>query len=287
MKSILLTGVGVVSPAGVGTAFLPKPEGLNDWGDLKLPDLNPDDYGWRGLHRQSRIGKYCSLAIGEAFRSADWAMPIENSELSDKTGLIISTSHSNLDPIIALYEDAQSYGVNHVNPGIFPDTVLNAIGGHASIYFRITGPNATLSNGRMSGPMGLLYAYDLLTSGQADYVMCCAIEVHPPSRLRSVADVSSGPESVVALLFQRDDVLLPPVVPERAVRVTLQGPHAYMSDESLLIKPSNCFLALASLYHARMEPRRPSVIQPFVTRQANGYYMFSLDPVDSIGEGHG
>jgi hypothetical protein len=278
VKSIIMTGAGVISPAGIGASFMPKPEGLADWGDAKLPDLKPSDYGWNGLSRQSRIGKYAMLAIGESFRSAGVHVPIAEPALSERTALVVHTCNSTLEPIMSLYREAEEYGVNHVNPGIFPDTVLNAIGGHASIYFRITGPNVTVSNISPTALLGIQYANDLLSAGQVDRVMCCAIHIHPPERMRNLAGGHSGPESIVALLFERDDGCLAADAHANAVRIGWQGPFKEAPALFPVVPHMHSFLALASLW--RMTDDRyhsPNGLR-FAARQPEGYYAYMPIP---------
>jgi len=274
VKSIIMTGAGVISPAGIGVSFLPRPEGLADWGDARLPDLEPSDYGWNGLSRQSRIGKYAMLAIGEAFRAAGVQVPLDQPEMSERTALIVHTCNSTLEPILSLYREAEEHGVNYVNPGIFPDTVLNAIGGHASIYFRMKGPNVTVSNAAPSALNGIQHAYDLLSAGHADRVLCCAIHVHPPAKLHNLISGHGGPESIVAMLFQKDNGRLEPDA-SNAVRIGWQGPLAEAPALFPVVPRASSFLALASV--CRMtDGRRPGSPngERFATVQPDGYYTY-------------
>ncbi len=272
MRSILLAGAGVISPDGVGASPVPRPSELFDWGAAMLPDIDPADYGWGGLNRQSRIGKYAMLAIGEAFRSADVHVPIAEPNQADRTALIIYTSNSTLEPILSLYKDAEDYGVNHVNPGIFPDTVLNAIGGHASIYFRITGPNLTVSNTSPSALTGMQHAHDLLATGDVDQVICCSIHIHPPARLRQLAGGRTGPESIVALLFRRDQGEWIPESTPNAVRIGWQGPLTEAPLCFTLVPRNHSFLALAAFVRGEGERRLCGDESRFAVSHPEGSY---------------
>ncbi|WP_181438684.1 beta-ketoacyl synthase N-terminal-like domain-containing protein [Paenibacillus sambharensis] len=281
MSVIALTGAGVISPSGVGTAFLPRPDGLAAWGSSKLPDLDPADYGWKGLKRMSRAVKYGSLAVGEAFRSGGVETPLEG-ESSERTSLVVCSSHSNLEPIVAMYQDARQYGVGRVNPGLFPETVMNAFAGHLSIYFRITGTSVTLSDAVPSASSAFLYAADLLSSNQADSVMCCMLTLHPPSMMAHVTyheEGGPGAESIVALLFRRVNDAGP-----SAAVLRWEAAETYTrNDCGPVVRPSDGFLAAASAYHGVVSGK----IQEqhwTVSGRTDGYYSYCLTGPHNKGE---
>ncbi|CAM4489782.1 beta-ketoacyl synthase N-terminal-like domain-containing protein [Paenibacillus tarimensis] len=281
MSIIALTGAGVISPSGVGTAFLPRPDGLSSWGSSKLPDLDPADYGWTGLKRMSRVVKYGSLAVGEAFRSGGFETPFEG-EASKRTSLVVCSSHSNLEPIVAMYQDARQYGASRVNPGLFPETVMNAFAGHLSIYFRITGTSVTLSDAIPSAPSAFLYAADLLSSNQADMVMCCMLTLHPPSMMAQVTyqeEEGPGAESIVALLFRR----VSDAGPTSAVLRWEAADICMHDDSGPVVRPADGFLAAASAYHGvisgKLQEQRWTV-----SGRAKGYYSFCMAGLKNKGE---
>ncbi|GEM_PF-4050859 len=273
MKRVAITGVGAITPAGLGLSFLPSPEGFKDWGNHMLPDLNPADYGWKGLTRLSRMSQYGCMAIGEALKHAGWAVPpAKTSERSD-TGMIIGTNYSNLEPILSMRDEADRYGVTGVNPALFPETVMNAIGGHASIYYQITGANMTISDGPLSGPKCLVYAIDLLDRGALDYVVCCMISIEPPKAFAGVVPREArGSESVVALLLRRDteasatgsDILLEWNEPN----------DAYDPSDSLVLS-SDALLGIASSYKRIASAKQPSQ-QLVISGEQEGYHRVRL-----------
>ncbi|MDR0416333.1 MAG: hypothetical protein LBH76_03260 [Propionibacteriaceae bacterium] len=69
-----------------------------------------------------------------------------------------------------------------VEAGRFPNTVMNFAAGQAAIRQRLTGPNATVIAGRVTGVTALRYACRMLAGGQADAVVAGAIEELSPAR---------------------------------------------------------------------------------------------------------
>lgn len=274
MNALHLAGVGVISPAGLGISFLPRPAGLREWGAEKLPDLDPEDYHWTGLKRLSRINQYGCIAAGEAFRSAGCSSPL-HAESGPRTGLVVSTSYSNLEPIVSMYNDARQYGVNQVNPRFFPDTVMNAFAGHISIYFHITGTSVTLSDAVPSAPSAFVYASDLLRGGQFDAVMCCMLHVHSPTVLDQVVyrdHNHCSSESIVALLFKRPNESMKGCP---AIVSWTHMPEGSGGSTAPIIKPSDSFLATAAAYSGIIH-RKSTVERWCVSSRSGGYYDFTL-----------
>ncbi|WP_164779567.1 beta-ketoacyl synthase N-terminal-like domain-containing protein [Paenibacillus kobensis] len=271
MYSLTLAGVGVVSPAGVGTEFLPRPADIATWGQARLPDIDPASYGWDGLKRLSRVARYGSVVVGEAFRSAGIQVPLQP-DIGRRTGLIVCTNHSNLEPIISIYQDALQYGVNHVNPSLFPETVMNAFAGHLSILFQIQGTNVTLSDTIPSAASAFLYARDLLAAGMTDTVICCMVTVQPPSIFEHVThkEQSSEVESIVALLFRKG------VEAETSTLLKWKEiTNLSEMNEVPIIRPSDAFLAVASA-HQGLIHRKTCEEQWGVSGRSNGYHLFSM-----------
>jgi 3-oxoacyl-[acyl-carrier-protein] synthase II len=69
-----------------------------------------------------------------------------------------------------------------VNPAVMPYALMNSAAAQCAIRHRLTGPNTTVANGRMSLLAGLRYATRLLTTGRASGLLCGAVEEHAAER---------------------------------------------------------------------------------------------------------
>ncbi len=67
-----------------------------------------------------------------------------------------------------------------VNPGLFPNAVLNGAASQAAIRYGLKGVNATLAGGRIGFLSALLYATRALRHGHADAVLTGAVEEFTP-----------------------------------------------------------------------------------------------------------
>lgn len=204
-----LTGYAAITPWGNEDATYSFENKTLDTTRL-IPKINPKSKGWNGMNRFSRSTQLCTMAIGEALKNAGISVPFAKDSLdSVRTGLIIGTTFSYIESINDLENDSLRYGVNNINPSIFPNTVLNAVGGYASIYFNIKGPNITISSGDISGPKALLYATDLLNKRELDRVVVCQCNVIPPSKYESSCEFEYNFESVISYVIEGGNKIKP------------------------------------------------------------------------------
>ncbi|MFE4570323.1 beta-ketoacyl synthase N-terminal-like domain-containing protein [Paenibacillus chitinolyticus] len=158
--------------------------------------------GLKGLKRHSRAVRLACLAIREALQTASIPGHAPGGKRND-IGVVVGTNDANLEAIDRLQQEAETYGVNNTNPGLFPETVLNVIAGQASIYFGLGGPNVTISGGDFSSVKSLQYAADMLESGSASHVAVCIVRLQPPAVFEGSIRYRAARESVVALVLSR------------------------------------------------------------------------------------
>ncbi|CAG9623399.1 beta-ketoacyl synthase N-terminal-like domain-containing protein [Sutcliffiella rhizosphaerae] len=123
----------------------------------------------------------------------------------DEIGIIVATTYTNLKPIKSLIEEAKEYGINKINPAIFPNTVLNSISGHAAINLGVKGANITISQGDKSGQKALDYALDILQCGILERVIVCEVNLNIQSDdllKTSNSIISSINESISTIVIQ-------------------------------------------------------------------------------------
>lgn len=168
----------------------------------KIPSIKPSLLGWSRLDRAFRPAQLACIAIGEALKQAEISWPLN--ENSDRTAMIILTKDSNLSAIEMMYLEIKKFGFGKSNPGVFPWTVLNVIGGYASLYFNIHGLNITLSHNESNGLDSIIYAEDLINSGNYDRVIVCELELFPEHMPELHPINESNYENVTAVIFEKE-----------------------------------------------------------------------------------
>ncbi|MFZ5351485.1 MAG: beta-ketoacyl synthase N-terminal-like domain-containing protein [Bacillota bacterium] len=112
------------------------------------------------LRNVDRISKLVLASAGMAL-SSEGTDDFDGSEY----GLILGTQYGPLDSIHNFDMFSLENGALAVNPGLFPNTVLNSPSCQASIRFSISGPVYTVSNGATSALDSIGLAYNHIKAG--------------------------------------------------------------------------------------------------------------------------
>jgi len=178
MNRVVITGLGVISPIGIGKEALLKSlkEGRSgirkitkfDTSKYKshlggeITDFNPKDYiNPMKIRRMDRDSQIAVAAAVLALKDANLEI---TSEASSGCGVILGSGFTGLETTEAFHRGLIEHGPSGVNPMLFPNTVPNAPAGHISIELGITGPNSTITQKGATGEGAIGYAYHLLIS---------------------------------------------------------------------------------------------------------------------------
>ena len=184
-ETIVVTGVGVVSPLGSMPAFW---DGLRAGASGIAPIANAADVPagaprlearareWRArdhvrpalLRRMDR----CSQMVVSACRMAlaDARLELAGDE-AEAAGVVVGTAFGNLIESEDFLRGLFAKGPALVNPLTFPNLVLNSAAGYVAIELGLHGPNLTVVRGEASGEAALATAWDTLASGHAEVVL--------------------------------------------------------------------------------------------------------------------
>ncbi|MFZ5906835.1 MAG: beta-ketoacyl-[acyl-carrier-protein] synthase family protein [Nitrospirota bacterium] len=190
MKTVVITGMGIVSPVGIGreeywdslvqgrTGF--RPISLFDTSGLKVHhagEINAFDpvalLGKKGLRTLDRSTQLLSAAAKLALDDSGLEVTEENTH---RIGVAIGSTFGSLHSIAEFDRQGLLDGPKYVNPSHFPNTVLNSPASQASIRFKIRGFNATISTGFCAGLDAVSYGADFIRLGRADVVLAGGVE---------------------------------------------------------------------------------------------------------------
>jgi 3-oxoacyl-[acyl-carrier-protein] synthase II len=189
-KKIVITGLGVVAPNGIGKNefWLALKEGRSgikpisrfDTGDYKCklageiygfkPTYFLGSKGLRSLDRTTRL--LCSaakLAVDDAALNID-------SNNTDDIGVCTGTTLSSLWNFSEFERGAIIDGPLFTDASLFPGVVMNAASSQVSIRFNIQGFNTTISTGYSSSIDALKYAIDFIRLGRVKAVLVGGVE---------------------------------------------------------------------------------------------------------------
>lgn len=176
MRPLAITGLGVVSAAGVGYDRFREAVGAAEV-DLftnapttfahaphpalrvaEVPAFDPKavvgDKGLRNNDRLTRLLLVASrLGLAHAGIKVDGAFTALD---ADAVGVCASTAYGSIEAISELDRVATLEDPRYLNPGKFPNTVINSAAGYVSIWDDLRALNVTVTN----GPTGGLDVFD-------------------------------------------------------------------------------------------------------------------------------
>jgi len=190
MKKAVITGIGIVSPIGIGrdeywhslvqgkTGFSPvslfDTSALNVHRAGEIGDFDPVPLlGKKGLRTLDRSTKLVSVAAKFSLDDAGLEITEENTY---STGVSIGTTFGSLRSIAEFDRQGLVEGPRYVNPSHFPNTVINSPASQVSIRFKVKGFNTTISTGFCAGLDAISYAVDFIRLGRADVVLAGGVE---------------------------------------------------------------------------------------------------------------
>jgi 3-oxoacyl-[acyl-carrier-protein] synthase II len=176
---IAVTGIGVISPLGIGKqATLDSlragrsgicAPGESQFGPMRLGEamrFRAKDFILAMKVR--RLSRFTQLAVCSAVEAvADAGLDIASMD-PFRTAVICSTALASTGSTDAFYEGLLANGPDETNPMIFPETVPNAAASQIAIHFGVKGPNTTFSQNETSPELALDYAMGLLNGGRVD-----------------------------------------------------------------------------------------------------------------------
>ncbi len=185
MEQIVITGVGVISPMGVGrTAFWEScrqaKTGIRkvtafDTSRFKsniagfVEDFDPGHFmPSRAYRRMGRVSRMAVAASIEALKDSGIDLDIIGRE---NVGVVIGTAYGSSSHVEEFYLSLLNDGPRGAQPLLFPETVPNAPASHISMFHGITGPNSTFCQNDISAETAILYARNLLLQNIADVVL--------------------------------------------------------------------------------------------------------------------
>ncbi len=189
-RRIVVTGIGVLSPIGIGRDNFTEAllQGKTGFREISLFDTNQfqvriageiADFdpvailGKKGLRSLDRSTLLLSSAARLALDDSMFEVTDGNTHW---TGVSVGTTFGSLHSIFQFDRVGLLEGPKAVNPSHFPNTVINSPASQVSIRFKIKGFNTTISTGFCAGLDAVSYAADFIKFGRAEAVLAGGVE---------------------------------------------------------------------------------------------------------------
>jgi 3-oxoacyl-(acyl-carrier-protein) synthase len=207
-ESLVVTGLGVVSAAGLGPDALwsalmegrsllrdlqqpwaPAPHQLGAAvGDLPLVD-------WVPARRRRRLNHLSRMALCAARQALQQA----GLEGESSVGAVLGTGLGALQQTVDFMGQLIHEGPARANPAAFPGSVMNVAAAQMSIELGLRGYNTTVNHKQVSAELALMVARDAIRLGRAESLICGGVDElleavhHGHRRLRELAAAAPRP----------------------------------------------------------------------------------------------
>jgi 3-oxoacyl-[acyl-carrier-protein] synthase II len=191
-KRVVVTGVGLVIPTGIGakTAWKNVCEGKSGIGPLTRFDttgyetkiagevrgFNPELYmEKKEIKRMDLFVQFALAAAGEALGDAQLKITPEN---SDRVGVIVGTGLGGLPTFEKNHKALLEKGPGRVSPFFIPMLIANMASGHIAMQFGAKGPNTCVVTACATGAHCIGDAVRAIQYGDADAVIAGGTEAN-------------------------------------------------------------------------------------------------------------
>ncbi|MFA5593161.1 MAG: beta-ketoacyl-ACP synthase II [Micavibrio sp.] len=201
MRRVVITGMGMVSPLGVGVAHNWKRLTAGDSGirkidefDLtdmtshvaglvpKTTDENPADGAFNvnlfvPVKEQKKIDRFICYGIAaaqEAVADSGWAADTE--EAQQRTGVLIGSGIGGLGTMYEASITLKERGPRRLSPFCIPAMLINLASGHVSIKYGFKGPNHSVVTACATGTHAIGDSARIIALGDADVMVAGGAE---------------------------------------------------------------------------------------------------------------
>ena len=174
MEPVVVTGVGAVTPLGVGARTLSERWsagvcGIRD-GEGACVDFDPKDFlSVKEARRADRFTQLAIAACGEAFADASWEdeLPYDPRRI----GCVLGTGIGGIATLVDGQDTLREKGPERVSPLAVPLMMSNAAAAAISMRHGLRGPSFSVSTACASGAHALGCGLRMLQTGEADAVV--------------------------------------------------------------------------------------------------------------------
>ncbi|MBN1254096.1 MAG: beta-ketoacyl-[acyl-carrier-protein] synthase family protein [Deltaproteobacteria bacterium] len=185
MNRVVVTGIGILSPIGIGVeefwqSCIAGRSGIRPIQGFEVGHLRShlgyqvEDPEYKhyikptNVRRMDRISRMVTASVKLAIQDAGLEMGQEDPE---RIGIMIGTGLGSSKTVDLFFRDLVRNGPQEVAPLLFQTSVPNAICSHASIEFGIKGINTTFSHKEVSAESAIVHAFEALRRGKAEVVL--------------------------------------------------------------------------------------------------------------------
>ncbi len=219
-RRVVVTGIGVVSPIGIGKDDFWKAlrtgkngikkitkfptEGFASKIAGEIPDFNPENYGLsrKETRRMDIAAVYAVVAANEAINDSK----LDNAKFDPyRAGVLATSGIGGINTFEKQHKIFMEKGPSRISPFYVPMMIINTISGEISIRHKLKGPNFSVVSACASSTHAIGEAFEIIRRDDADIMVAGGAEA-------AVTEMAVGGFSSMRALSTRNDE------PEKASR---------------------------------------------------------------------
>lgn len=181
MKRVVITGLGVVSPIGIGSKSFFK-ELINgtcgvdrithfDASDMATQIAaevkNWDPTQWLEYKQAKRMDRFSQFAVVAAILAAEDAGLVVNEHNSEDVGVYIASGIGGLGELEEQHKKLLEKGPDRVSPFLIPMMIANMASAQVSMHFKARGPVSAVCTACAAGTHAVGDAFEIIRRGDA------------------------------------------------------------------------------------------------------------------------
>ncbi len=185
MRKVVVTGLGAVTPLGIGVgptweAVLAGRSGVSgitrfDTGEFptriaaEIKGFNPEDFVDR--KEIKRMDPFIQIGMAAAhFAMADWGLAIDEA-LGPRVGVYIGSGLGGLSTLEHYHKAYVEGGARKISPFFIPMLISNLAAGHIAMKYGAKGPNITTTTACAASSHAIGEAFEAIRRGTCDVVI--------------------------------------------------------------------------------------------------------------------
>jgi 3-oxoacyl-[acyl-carrier-protein] synthase II len=184
-SNVAVTGIGVVSPIGIGRETfwtnltqgrsgiieLDQPVGAAELPILGAPVRDFQAKDFISSVRLRRMDKLSRMIVAASRMALDDAGNVLDETAAEDVGVVVGSAVGDVSESVVNLDRIFAKGPAFASPMLFPNLVLNAPASYVAMELGLTGSNLTVAHGETSGEEAIRLGCDLIRAGRADVVL--------------------------------------------------------------------------------------------------------------------
>jgi len=245
MRRVVVTGLGVVSPLGIGADFFWKALVNGTSGVGRITRFDPTGYGcqiaaevkgfdplqWIDKKEVKKMDSFVQYALAAGLMAVEDAHLKVSDGRQERVGVLVGTGMGGIIMLVEQYQVLLEKGPDRVSPFFIPGIIPNMASGRLSMHLGAKGPNSCVSTACATGNHAIGDSLRIIQRGEADVMLAGGTEA-----VISTLCIA-GFNNAKALSTRNDE-------PERASRPFDKKRDGFVMGEGA------CVLVLEALDHA-------------------------------------